>query len=235
MPSRLRHARFTLIELVVTLAIFTALAGLGAWGSRNMVPRWHTRSMAYKVKADLERCRAIAIQYNGYCRMKITGYDNLLGTNNASKGSYKIQWCNEMLGRKYKNGDCWDTLPIDKPDLNGGSITEGTVNFATLSKKKTSISGYGGATGVPHSIPWSVPYNVWNLDTIMFDRYGALANEAANYTADGHLYIDIANKYVARNDHQLECYVVRVGINGAKSGNVTVDRVDAGCPLSVAP
>ena len=116
MPPRLRRARFTLIELVVTLAIFSALAGLGAWGSRNMVPRWHTRSMAYKVKADLERCRAIAIQYGSYCRMKITAYDNLLGTNNASKGGYQIQWCNTTLGDTYASGQCWDTLPIDLAD-----------------------------------------------------------------------------------------------------------------------
>src|SRR4030095_8197882 len=171
MPPRLRRARFTLIELVVTLAIFTALAGLGAWGSRNMVPRWHTRSMAYKVKADLERCRAIAIQYNSYCRMKITAYDNLLGTNHASKRRYQTQWCNPPLGQTYQAGSCWDTLPIDTPDSSGGSKTEGTVNFATLAKKKNSISGFGGRPGVPHQIAWSAPYNILNADTIMFDRY----------------------------------------------------------------
>lgn len=234
MPPRLRRARFTLIELVVTLAIFTALAGLGAWGSRNMVPRWHTRAMAYKVKSDLERCRAIAIQYGNYCRMKITAYDNTLGTVKASKGSYQIQWCNTTLGDTYASGLCWDTLPIDKADWRAGSQkVEGTINFATASKKKTSISGFGGATADPHNIAWTNP--VANANSIVFDSYGALVNPPANYTADGHLYIDIANKYVALRDHVLECYVVRVGINGAKSGNVSVSRVDAGCPLSVAP
>jgi prepilin-type N-terminal cleavage/methylation domain-containing protein len=235
MAYRLRRARFTLIELVVTLAIFTTLAGLGAWGSKNMVPRWHTRTMAYKVKSDLERCRAIAIQYGNYCRMKIFLYDNTLGTLNASKGFYRIQWCNTNLGDTYAAGTCWDTLPIDKPDTKGGGTVEGTINFAIAAKKKTSISGYGGATGIPHQIAWPPPYNIVNLDSIIFDSYGALINPPGNYTADGHLYIDIANKYVARSEHVLECYVVRVGINGAKSGNVTVSRVDAGCPLSVAP
>ena len=235
MASRLRRARFTLIEVVVTLAIFSALAGLGAWGAKNMIPRWHTRSMAYRVKSDLERCRAIAIQYGSYCRMKIVTYDNTLGTANASKGNYRIQWCNTKFGQTYLAGTCWDTLPIDKPDTSGGAQVEGNINFATLSKKKTSISGFGGATGVPFSIPWLTPYNVVNANSIVFDSYGAVINPAANYTADGHIYIDIANKYMARTEHVLECYVVRVGANGAKSGMVTVSRVDAGCPLSVAP
>jgi prepilin-type N-terminal cleavage/methylation domain-containing protein len=233
MASRLRRARFTLIELVVTLAIFTTLAGLGAWGSKNMVPRWHTRTMAYKVKSDLERCRAIAIQYGNYCRMKIFLWDTTLGTANASRGYYRIQWCNTNFGDTYLGGNCWDTLPIDKPDTRGGQLVEGSINFAVAAKKKTSISGFGGATADPHNIAWVAP--VANLNSIVFDSYGALVNPPANYTADGHLYIDIANKYEARSEHVLECYVVRVGVNGAKSGNVTVSRVDAGCPLSYPP
>jgi hypothetical protein len=234
MRSRVRRARFSLIELVITMAIFTALAGLGAWGGKNVVARWQTRSMAYRVKADLERCRAIAIQYGNYCRIKITLYDNLLGTANASKGTYLIQWCNTTLGDTYAAGTCWDTLPIDKADWRSGSQkVEGTINFATMAKKKVSISGFGGATGDPHNIAWTNP--VTNDDAIVFDSYGALANPAANYTEDGHLYIDIANKYAARADDILECYVVRAGINGAKSGLVTVTRADSACPLSVIP
>ena len=232
MPTRLHRARFTLIEMVVTMAIFMALAGLGAFGAKNMVPRWQTRAMAYRVKADLERCRAIAIQHGNYCRLKIFAFDNTLGTNNFAKGQYRIQWCNTTTGRTYAAGTCWDTLPIDLPDTQGGSQGQGFVNFATMAKK-VSITGYGGATGDPRNIAWTNP--TFNDDSIVFDSYGALVNPPANYTADGHLYIDIANKYMARVHDILECYVVRVGINGAKSGLVTVSRVDSGCPLSVLP
>jgi prepilin-type N-terminal cleavage/methylation domain-containing protein len=236
MPLRLRRARFTLLELIITLAIFSALAGLGAYGGKRMVPRWHTRAMAYKVKADLERCRAIAIQHGNYCRMKILLYDNVLGTNNNSKGQYRIQWCNTTTGTQtYAAGNCWDTLPIDRPDSAGGAIGEGNVNFATAARRKASISGYGGNTGDPHNIAWPPPYDIFNDDSIVFDSYGAVINPVANYGEDGHLYIDIANKYAARVEDVLECYVVRVGIRGAKSGLITVTRADSACPLSVIP
>ncbi len=234
MPSRVRRARFTLLELIITVAIFTTVAGIGAWAGKNAVPRWQTRSMAYRVKADLERCRATAMQYGSYCRMKILLYDNALGTANAAKGQYRIQWCNTKTGRTYAAGNCWDTLPIDKPDVDGGLVGQGNINFATMAKK-VSISGYGGASSDPHNIAWPVPYNVFNDDAIIFDWRGSAINPPANYTADGHLYIDIANKFMARTAKELECYVVRVGLNGAQSGIVTVTRQDAACPLSVIP
>jgi hypothetical protein len=234
MPSRVRRARFTLLELIITLAIFTTLAGLGAWGGKNMVPRWQTRSMAYRVKADLERCRTIAIQYGNYCRMKILIWDTTLGTANAARGNYRIQWCNTNFGHTYAAGTCWDTLPIDRPDGAGGSIGQGNINFATMAKK-VSISGFGGSATDLRNITWPVPYNVVNDDSIIFDWTGAAINPVANYGADGHLYVDITNKYMARVHKILECYVVRVGINGAKSGMVTVTRADSACPLSVIP
>ena len=232
MPPRLRRARFTLIEMIVTMAIFMALAGLGAWGGKNMVPRWQTRSAAYRMKADLERCRAIAIQYGNYCRMKILVWDTTLGTANAARGNYRIQWCNTNLGDTYAAGTCWDTLPIDRPDTKSGSVGQGNINYATMAKK-VSISGFGGATGDPRNIAWTSP--VANDDSIVFDWTGAAINPTANYGADGHLYVDVANKYMARVHKTLECYVVRVGINGAKSGMVTVTRADSACPLSVIP
>jgi Tfp pilus assembly protein PilE len=235
MPSRVRRARFTLLELIITVAIFTTVAGIGAWAGKNAIPRWQTRSMAYRIKADLERCRAIAIEYGNFCRMKILLYDSTLGTANAAKGQYRIQWCNTRWGTQtYAAGTCWDTLPIDKPDSAGGAFGQGFVNMAAIAKK-VSISGYGGATGDPHNIAWPGPWAAINDDSIIFDWRGVAINPAANYTADGHLYIDVANKFMARSAHELECYVVRVGINGAQSGIVTVSRQDAACPLSVPP
>jgi prepilin-type N-terminal cleavage/methylation domain-containing protein len=235
MPSRVPRAGFTLIELVVTVAIFSIVAGIGAYAGQGALPRWQTRSMAYRVKADLERCRAIAITYGSYCRVKLLTYDNALGTSSVSKGSYAIQWCNTKGGDAYEDGTCWDTLPIDVPDARSGAlVAEGYVDLSTLGKH-VSISGYGGAASDPHNIAWPSPYDVVNDDAIVFDWRGTIVNPASNYTADGHVYIDIANKFRARTEHVLECYVIRVGINGAQSGLVAVTRQDAACPLSVLP
>ena len=127
MPSRVRRARFTLLELVITLAIFSALAGLGAWGGKSMIPRWQTRSMAYRVKADLERCRAIAIQYGNYCRLKIITYDNLLGIRSKKVGmsmfngySYNER-CMLSLGVVDADVAVGDVLTLVWGEPNGGS------------------------------------------------------------------------------------------------------------------
>lgn len=216
---------FTLMELMVAVAITGVIVSMAYWGGKNVVPSAQTRSFAAQLKADLDRCRLIAINAGNYCRIKVKAWDGDLG-GAINNGAYWIQFCNETGVYSYDNGDCWDLLPIDQPDAEVGSNqSEGEIDVA-LDAKWVSISGFGGAS-TADTLDWP---DDDNEDSIVFDPRGRVINPASQYTQEGAIFIDVANKFLFEDEGRIECYSVQIGLAQGNSGTTRIRRLDAACP-----
>lgn len=239
-PRRSRRSRprgFTLIELVITIAIFSAIAALAAWGGKGVIPMWQTRAMAYKLQSDLVKCRALALQNGNYCRVKLTGETSTSWSNTkVGAGKWQVQYCNTRSGDIYEDGSCWDTLPIDAPDTSFTLKGEGTIDMGDKNNdyyaKWTSINGFGGLDNAQQDLQWMTISA--NDDAIVFDYRGRCVNPSTNYgepDAGNRIYVNVVNKFRKETDGVMECYTVKVGRTGVESGIITMGKTSGtSCP-----
>ena len=81
MPNRYatrKHHRkgFTLLEMVIVLAIVMILTAWGMFMSRDMLPRYRTRDAAMTFAKYVELCQNLAVRSNKECSILMVDFDS---------------------------------------------------------------------------------------------------------------------------------------------------------------
>jgi prepilin-type N-terminal cleavage/methylation domain-containing protein len=186
---------FTLIELILVVAIFLVVTVLGFGLTRDTMPRYRARKGAVLFAGHLSLCRMIAVETNKECRILMSDFDSSpANLSTAQVGKYFIQ-----VGNKDLNSDSFDTLPTD--DIN----EKGTWDISPSSTDKlrrVSILEWDTISG-----PTAAGSN-----SIVFSPRGFLTNPAGDFI-DGYITISFVNK-VAYSKGISDIFRVRIGRTG---------------------
>lgn len=77
------HAGFTLLELMVIIAIIGIVTSIAVGGLRSMVPRMRLNAAVRDLRGDMQRCKMAAIRNNTECLMVFEE-----GTQSGDSGNY---------------------------------------------------------------------------------------------------------------------------------------------------
>ena len=106
--SKLESAGFTLVELMVTVAIMAIIAGL-TFGNLNSTS-YHLKSTAKTLKANMQKARLLAVKEN--CPVYV---DFDLEDNGGSDGTINTYYC---LWKDIDNDGSFNMI-----DINGNTVT----------------------------------------------------------------------------------------------------------------
>jgi prepilin-type N-terminal cleavage/methylation domain-containing protein len=189
-----RHG-FSLIEMMIVVAIFSVLAVIGFGSTRDTLPRYRTYSAAEQFKGNVATCRMAAIRSGYECRILMSDYDNKPATLTAENtGEYYLQ-----LGNKSSQSDDFETLPTSLMEVNGHfSLAVGSTNY----KRNVSIMDWGTINGTSGA----------GSDSIVFSPRGFIANPSSDFS-DGYITIRFVNK-VAYQDGISDIYKVQISRSG---------------------
>ena len=198
--STFRHKRdgFTMIELVIVLAIIVILAALGIGAAQDLMPRYRARKAANLLASDISRARMHAIMNNRESRFEVTDYDaSPTDVESPSYGAWEIS-----VGNRAHSSTCWDVLPFDDSSAcNDLYDTEG--------KRDISKAGQDYQRFVGLAEP--------DVTTITFNPRGWVANGASdlNYGDEsGYIEYAIYNKMAADKGITEDHFLVRVYRSG---------------------
>ena len=186
---------FTLIELMIVVAIFSILAVVGFGMTRDTLPRYRAQSAAAQFAGNVAKCRMVAIRSGYECRVLMSDYDsNPEDITADNTGEYYIQ-----IGNKSINSDEFDTLPTSLMEVKGHfTIAKGSTDY----KRNVSIMDWGTINGTSGA----------GSDSIVFSPRGFVANPASDFS-DGYISIRFVNK-VAYADGTNDIYKVQIARSG---------------------
>ena len=202
---RTRHARtgFTLIELVVVVALFSVLAAIG-WGStRSQMPRYRLIQAAKGLQGDLVTLRNLAVQTNRETRLTLQAS---LG-DCAEADGYGGRWTLHA-GDRSRSSQSWEFLPIDAMDdgtddqTGGGEVVldDGGNRHA----RDVCLNDWGSIRGP----------GVGNADSIVFSPRGWLTNPSSDFNSNGYLEVTLTNQAAGRKGvtDEVTVLVTRAGM-----------------------
>lgn len=199
---------FTLIEIIITLAIFAILSAVGFGLVRDMIPASRTRRAAAEFSTAVSACRAMAVQSNRQCRVLLVDFDpSPTDEASANVGEYWV-----AVGDENRSSTTWDVLPLDEDGVDD-SVGEGTVAITQGAEDElrwVSIGNWedyqtisGPGTG--------------NSNAIVFDPRGFVENPASDFSSNGYIEVPFLNKNAYIQGRE-EAIIVRI----ARSGLVRV-------------
>jgi prepilin-type N-terminal cleavage/methylation domain-containing protein len=227
-PSRrpTKSAGFTILELMIVVAIVLILTAIGIVQSKEMVPRFRTRRAAKTFAGLVNQCRAMAIQTNRECSVFLVDYDSNLSDLTSNTGAYWVG-----VGDESSGSTNWDYLPADMlADGGDDDISIGVVDLGDDTNpyyaKHVGMDTWGAGLTGP---------GTGNSDRIVFDSRGFVINPAADFGADGTIQLTFVNK-VARSKGVVEDFTVTISRSGMtrvdNSVNARFDTTTSGTALS---
>jgi len=198
---------FTLVELVLTVAIVGTLVVVG-WGSLDdWLPRYRARRAAVEFASNLDRLRALAVSQNRETALYLADYDP--NAESGSPGNGGAYWL--LAGNAAHGSTSWELLPADaQEDGTDDEQGEGFVNLGPGTPtflKDISLARWDSISG-PDGF----------ADYIVFSPMGWLTNPNEDFDGEGYLDIRFTNK-AAYREGRTEFYTVRI----ARSGFARVD------------
>lgn len=211
--THLRRSRggFTLIELVVVIAIIMILSAIGIGLSSDLIPRFRTRQAAKTFASKVQECRALAIRSGRECRVWLVASDSSLTDLTQNDGEYWVG-----LGDKNRSSTVWDYLPPD-PAGGGSDDSQGLIDIGD-----EDSAWYQRRVGIE---PWTSlgGPGTGNGDCIVFDPRGFVKNPASDFGALGTIDVTFVNK-VARAEGWAEDYTVKVSRTGMTRIDTTAQQ-----------
>lgn len=149
---RYNQAGFTLIELVITMAIVAIIATMGAAGYANMRPGYELRGAVSQVRAAINRTKMRALETRRQCQIVFT-------TN-----GYTINDGNRVM-----NSSQWGNIDVTNGFIAGVSFR--TQTFANYPRASLTDGGVVIAVGAEPTITFS-PRGTASLDSVQIDNTG---------------------------------------------------------------
>jgi len=173
---RRHRSGFTLIELVLVVAIFLIVTMLGFGLTRDTMPRYRARKAAAMFMGNVSRCRMLAIEVNRECRVLMGDFDGSPASlSSANVGLYYVQ-----IGNKSLNSDTYETLPTTEVSGQGTwDLSVGSTDYL----RNVSILEWSSISGTSAS----------GSESIVFSPRGFVTNPNADFN-DGYIQIDFVNK-----------------------------------------
>ena len=194
-PARAR-AGFTLLELMVVLAIVLIAALIGAGSIQPYLPRYRMVSVSKRLQADIRMLQTLAMQTGRQTRLRLVAPSGSCSDLDVWGGG----WVKE-LGDRSVGSSAWDVLPPDAlADGVDDDQSTGTFNF--------SKGGAHAAHGVCLN-EWATIAGpgVDNADSLVFSPRGSLANPITDFP-DGTIRVTLTNQSAARQGFTDEVEVV---------------------------
>ncbi len=207
-----RRSGFTLVELMIVVAVVLALTALGVGSMNEMIPRYRTRQAAKVFAAQVQQCRSLAIQTNRECSILLVSADGNLSDLEVWEGEYWVG-----LGNRSSGSTTWDYLPVDADtDGSDDDTSEGVVDLGD-SENAYFMRQVGLAEWDALSGP-----GVGNSDRLVISPRGYLNNPAGDFGSTGAFTLTFVNK-VAKHAGLDENWSVQV----TRGGVVRVDPTNS--------
>lgn len=193
MLRRLQTARsgFTLIELMLVVALIVVLAALGVGALSELVPRFRARQAAEQFAADVEMMRMMAIMNDRETRIVITDYDGDPYTPGYGNGAWEL-----YVGNRSLNSSFWDMLPYEGTNGVDAYNGEGSRDLST-------------GTHAAKSVAMAEP----DVTIITFNARGWVSNDAADFSYSPNassIDFEFTNKAAATGASNPDNYLVKV-------------------------
>lgn len=227
LPSthRLRQG-FSLIEMMIVVALIGILTSAGYVIARDLVPQYRTRGAAMDFANTVGQCRSMAMTTGRDCRILLVEYDDDLANPDDNYGKYLIQveiTQASSTGSGSSTTLGWDTLPIDTVgDTTDDNESTGTIDLSTAPtrQRRVAIADWGSIGGP----------GLDNDNAIVFDTRGFVSNPSSDFT-DGKITVTFVNKVAEfrGSPDQWEVEITRAGLAKLNSSRrVTDDNVGSG-------
>ena len=195
---------FTLIELMIVVAIIGILSALAGWQVQSMLPKFRSKAAAQEFAKYVDMCRNLAIRTNKECKITLLTYDsNPASIATTNYGSYSI-----AMGNASMNSTSWDILPEDTfADSSDDDQTVGIIDLGQSGQQKqnkVSIRYTQGDIGGPRT---------GLADSLVFAPRGYLENPSTDFSATGYIEVEFANKQ-ALSEGVNDVFVVMVSRMG---------------------
>lgn len=209
----MRHSRggFTLIEVIMAVAILTSLATIG-WGTmKSHLPRFRLIRIAKQFRGDLATMREIAVQTNRESKMHLLSHSGDCRDPSDWGGSWE-----KSIGNKVVGSDLWDLLPEDSyVDGRDDDQSKALVDFTLESTERgfdVCFQDWGVLQGP------SLGRN--NNDSIVFSPRGWLRNPVSDFNSRGYMEFTFINQ-----DANRKGVVDAVKVQLSRSGMIRLVRV----------
>lgn len=202
-PTACRRG-FTLVELVVVLALLVVIAAIGFTSMRSHLPRYRLIRAVKAFKSDIVYLRNLSISTSRETRLRLTGTG---GDCAADLEAWGGSWALE-IGDRSSASRSWEALPEDAAvDGSDDDQSEGSVDLGPgggLQSRSTCLEGWSDIEGPGAD----------NADAIVFSPRGRLANPGTDFVEEGGwIAVTFVNQSAAREgvDDRVEVLVNRVG------------------------
>ena len=204
-PLPHRHA-FTLLELVLVLAILGLLGAIG-WGTlRSRVPRYRLVEAGSLLAQSVQTLRMTAITSSRETRLVLVEPDPAAADPSVWGGAWWMQ-----AGNRSVASTAWEYLPIDAADGLDDEQGEGIVDLGRGGNHR--MPGVGLARWEALSGP-----GTGNADAIVFNPRGWVGNPATDFDDNGYISLKLVNKQALATGFEDAIYV-RI----ARSGYVRME------------
>ena len=175
---------FTLLELVIVVAILGILAAIGWANMQTSVPRYRLIRAAKKLQSDILSMRSLAVRSNRQTKITfLSSGGNCLDTSNWG-GKWSLSVGNKSFGSTE-----WDLLPEDSfEDFSDDDQSQGIVDIGedgAYKMHKICLADWGILTGGASSD---------SVDSIVFNTRGWLANPNSDFSSSGSLEFVLYNQ-----------------------------------------
>jgi prepilin-type N-terminal cleavage/methylation domain-containing protein len=206
-PPRSGHAGFSLLELLVVLAIVLIAALIGAGTIQPYLPRFRMVSTAKSFRSDVRMLQTLALQTGRQTRLRLVPPSGSCSDPEEWGGGWVME-----LGDKSVGSTSWDILPPD-------ALADGTDDDKSQGVFDLGPDGSNPARGICLK-EWDTIEGpgAGNANALVFSARGSLANPVTDFP-DGYIRLTFANQYAAREGivDEVQVMISAAGWSGLES------------------